>query len=149
MDNWDKRFLDLAEHVAGWSKDPSTQVGCVIVNDKRVVVGLGYNGFPRGVEDTPERLNDRPTKYLMVQHAEVNAILNGSGATQGATAYVTHAPCANCTGVLIQAGIARIVTNETPIGLAERFAASFEASKEMLADANVDLCVKSKETPCA
>ena len=81
MDNWDKRFLDLAEHVAGWSKDPSTQVGCVIVNDKRVVVGLGYNGFPRGVEDTPERLNDRPTKYLMVQHAEVNAILNGSGAT--------------------------------------------------------------------
>jgi dCMP deaminase len=138
-DKWDIRFLELARLVAGWSKDPSTQVGCVLVNPKRVVVGLGYNGFPRGVCDHPERLENRELKYQMVQHAEPNAILNASADVEGCTAYVTHAPCANCTGVLIQAGVTRIVTQPTPAGLAERFAASFEISGKMLNEANVPL----------
>lgn len=136
---WDRRFLELAAHVASWSKDPSTKVGCVLVNHRRVVVGLGYNGFPRGVADRPYRLYDRGIKYLFVQHAEVNAVLNASGDTHGATAYVTHAPCASCSGVLIQAGISRIVTNPTPDGLQERFNQSFEASRVMLAEAGVEL----------
>ena len=55
MTDWNKRFLDLAGHVAGWSKDPSTKVGAVIVNDDKQVLGLGYNGFPRGVHDCEER----------------------------------------------------------------------------------------------
>ena len=140
--NWDQRFLDLAAHVAAWSKDPSTKVGCVLVNNHRVVVGLGYNGFPRGVDDHIERLNDRETKYLMVQHAEVNAVLNAAGDTHGATAYVTHAPCASCSGVLIQAGIAKIVTNETPAALQQRFGRSFDASRTMLAESGVEIQTK-------
>ena len=71
MDKWDGRFLDAAALVASWSKDPSTRVGCVIVNERRHIVATGYNGFPKGVEDSVERLNDRPTKYLMVQDAGV------------------------------------------------------------------------------
>jgi len=135
--NWNDRFLRLAKEVAGWSKDPSTQVGCVLVDDRRRVIGLGYNGFPRGVEDTPERLFHRPTKYLMVQHAEMNALLQCVGEPRGATAYVTHKPCSNCSGALIQAGIRHVVTCRPDAGLAERFADSFAAADTMLAEAGV------------
>lgn len=134
---WHSRFMNVAQEAASWSKDPSMKVGCVLVDDRRRVVGLGYNGFPRGVEDTVERLNDRPMKYLMVQHAEVNAVLQCVGEPRGSTAYVTHRPCATCTGVLIQAGIAKIVTNRPSPGLVERFAESFAASDAMLTEAGV------------
>lgn len=137
MTHWNSRFMNLSQEVSTWSKDPSTKVGCVLVDDRRRVVGLGYNGFPRGVEDTEERLNDRPTKYLMVQHAEVNAVLQCVGEARGSTAYVTHRPCATCTGVLIQAGISKIVTNRPSAGLIERFADSFAASDAMLSEAGV------------
>ncbi len=68
MADWNKRFLDLAEHVASWSKDPSTKVGAVVVDEKKRVVSLGYNGFPRGVLDIDSRYNDRDTKHLFVAH---------------------------------------------------------------------------------
>lgn len=110
MNHWDERFLKLAQHVADWSKDPSTKIGCVIVNTNRIVVGMGYNGFPRGVHDTPERYNHRPTKYKIVQHAEANAIFNSIGPVIGCTAYTTHRPCCVCTGALIQAGISHVIT---------------------------------------
>lgn len=139
QDKWDIRFLKLAEHVAAWSKDPSTQVGCVIVDPKRTVVSIGYNGFPRGVEDSTERLEDRSVKYLMVQHAEANAVSSSREPLDGYTAYVTHAPCANCTGLLIQAGIQRIVTTQPSAELAERFSDSFDASKKMLDETGVEL----------
>lgn len=139
MRKWDQRFLALAHHVAQWSKDPSTKVGCVLVDDHRRIVGLGYNGFPRGVSDHTERYEIREIKYLMVQHAEANAILNAVGKTAGATAYVTHHPCASCAGLLIQAGIGRVVTFVPEPGIAERFAESFKASRIMLAEAEVIL----------
>ena len=137
-DKWDIRFLEMAHLVSTWSKDPSTRVGCVLVDSQRIVRGLGYNGFPRGVCDHDERLSDRARKYHFVQHAEPNAITNASGNTAGCTAYVTHHPCAQCTGLLIQAGIRRIVTHAPEGGLLERFAESFEASREMIAEAGVE-----------
>ena len=134
---WDKRFAEVAQLVATWSKDPSTKVGCVIVNEKRHIIATGYNGFPKGVDDNTDRLNDRPTKYLMVQHAETNALLNATAETTGATAYVTHFPCANCAGALIQAGIKHIITVEPNEGLAHRFSDSFNAARTMLLEAGV------------
>lgn len=134
---WDQRFLNLAQHIAFWSKDPSTQVGCVVVDPRRVVVGMGYNGFPRGVGDHVERLNDRPLKYQMVQHAEANAVLNASASVRGATAYVTHPCCANCAGLLIQAGVLRVVTKKPEAGLAERFRESFSTARTMFDEAGV------------
>lgn len=131
---WDERFLDLARYVAQWSKDPSTQVGCVLVDDHRRVVG-----FPRGVDDNEDRYNDRSMKYLMVQHAEANAILNAVGKTAGCTAYVTHHPCANCAGLLIQSGVRRIVSLVPAGGIAERFADSFATASLMLGEAGVEL----------
>lgn len=144
---WDNRFLGLADQVAGWSKDPSTQVGCIIVNNRRQVVSTGFNGFPRGVDDAPARYADRPTKYLMVLHAEQNAVLQAGGDVHGGTAYVTHPPCAQCAATLIQAGIARIVTRRPDPGMAERFAESFKAASMMLWEAGVAVDYQEKDRP--
>src|ERR1700677_378614 len=76
--NWEKRFIDLAVFISSWSKDPNTRVGAVIVGPDREIRSTGFNGFPRGIDDTPERLNDRDTKLKLVVHAEMNAILNGA-----------------------------------------------------------------------
>ena len=145
---WDNRFLELAEFYSKWSKDPSTQVGCVIVDNNNIVLGLGYNGFPRGVSDSNERIKDRSIKHLIVQHAEVNAVLNSNSKVNGATAYVTHPPCSSCTGLLIQAGIKRIVTYKASSTLAKRYNASFKASLVMLKESGVEMtnleCKESK-----
>ena len=58
---WDKRFVELSKHVATWSKDPSTQVGAAVVDGQLCVVSLGFNGFPRGVDDSPELYADKPS----------------------------------------------------------------------------------------
>lgn len=109
LGKWDRRFLGLAAHVAKWSKDPSTQVGAVIANDKRVV-SLGFNGFPQGLSDD-HRLHDRETKYSMVLHAEENALLFASSDLTGNTIYVYPLPpCSRCAAKIIQTGITRVVT---------------------------------------
>lgn len=138
LTTWDKRFLDLAHHVAQWSKDPSTQVGCVIVNPQRIVVGMGYNGFPRGVDDNPVRYANRELKYRMVQHAETNALFNSTVSVRGCTAYVTHPPCCNCAGALIQSGVSRVVTVRPNAALAERFKESFGTSRIMFHETSTD-----------
>ena len=108
---WHHRFYDLADLVASWSKDPSTKVGAVIIDtDTRAVLGLGYNGFPRGVKDRPEWYEDRAYKYPVVVHAEVNAITSSFADLTGATLYCNIGiPCPDCAGVIIQAGIKAVV----------------------------------------
>jgi dCMP deaminase len=141
---WDIRILKLAREIASWSKDPSTQVGAVIVDAKHRIIGTGYNGFPRGVHDLPERYADRPTKYKMVVHAEVNAVVNSVGSTQGATIYVWPGfaepnVCNECAKVLIQAGIAHVVgpTPNAAPGVAERWSDSIAIAHNMLIEAGV------------
>lgn len=108
-DKWNKRFLDLAQMISTWSKDPSTQVGAVLVDNKRRVIGVGYNGLSRKITDTVERYADRSVKYEIIVHAEINAILNSIVSPAGATLYSTFPPCPRCAAVIIQAGIAKIV----------------------------------------
>lgn len=110
LDKWDQRFLDLSTHVAGWSKDPSTKVGSVVISPDRRVLSMGYNGFPRGVQDLAERLNDRQAKYALVAHAERNALDNSDTSLRGCTLYVTLQPCSECTKSIIQKGIKRVVS---------------------------------------
>jgi len=111
MNKWDVRFLQMATFVSSWSKDPSTQVGAVIADKDNRMIGLGYNGFPRGVADD-HRLQDREQKYKLVIHAEENAILNSTATTHGCTIFSSHPPCLHCAGMLKQAGIARVVFEE-------------------------------------
>lgn len=108
---WDARFLSLAAHIADWSKDPSTRCGAVIVDPDRQIVSVGYNGFARGVEDTPERLAVREVKYRLVVHAERNALLFAGRKLTGCTLY-THpfGTCASCAAMVIQSGISRVVS---------------------------------------
>jgi len=112
-EKWDLRFLRLAKEISTWSKDPSSKIGVVIVNDDRRVLATGYNGFPRGVEDTSERLIDREQKYPLIIHAELNALLNAlySGVSvKDATLYVYGLPvCSDCAKSVIQSGIKRVV----------------------------------------
>ena len=114
LDKWDHRFLALAEHISNWSKDPSPQVGAGITHTRsKRVVSLGFNGFPAGVEDTRERLDDRGTKYEMVVHAEQNALMFAGDRAEGCTLYVHPLPpCARCAVMIIQAGIKRVVCDQ-------------------------------------
>jgi dCMP deaminase len=111
-DIWNKRFMDLAAHVAGWSKDPSKQVGAVIVNSNKHVLSMGYNGFPRGVDDNPGCYSNKPLKRLWISHAERNALDNAPTSVEGATLYSTLFPCNECAKGIIQRGIARVVTHD-------------------------------------
>lgn len=113
MSKWSQRFLDLAEHIAEWSHDPRTKVGAVIVDDQKRVVSMGYNGFPRGVNDSDERYNDRSTKHLFVCHAERNALDNAPHSVQGCTMYVPLIPCNECAKSIIQNGISKVVSYKT------------------------------------
>ena len=105
--------MAMAKHVASWSKDPSTRIGAVAVNDKGQVLSTGYNGFPRGIKDTEMRLNDRPTKYKYIVHAEMNAIFNATYngvSLDGSTMYVAGLPCcSNCALGIIQVGVKHVV----------------------------------------
>jgi len=107
--------MGLARYISGESKDPSTQVGCAVLDPKGRVMGLGYNGFPRGIQDD-ERLGDRAKKYPMIVHAEANAILNARGGVEGGTLFCTAVPCSTCAGLIIQAGIVEVVSNFMIIG---------------------------------
>lgn len=108
---WDARFIDLAEHVAGWSKDPGTKCGCVIVRADRTVAAVGYNGFPRNMSDDPALYADRPEKLSRTVHAELNALLSLREPVVDFTAYIWPLmPCERCAVHLIQAGIIRVVS---------------------------------------
>lgn len=133
--SWQFYFMQMAKQVASRSKDPTTQVGCVIVSEDKVVTATGYNGLPAGVRDLPERM-ERPAKYLWTAHAEENAVALAarSGARlKGATAYVTHAPCSRCARSLIQAGVSMVyVGGGTTSMPAEEFDVAAQMFREAL-----------------
>jgi len=139
---WDRRFLLLATHVSSWSKDPSTQVGCVIVDENRRVVAMGYNGFPRAVNDTPERYADRDQKYPRIVHAEMNAILNTGTpmALEDCVLYCSLPPCCECAKAIIQVGIYRVVLpRSTDAETAKRWEQSMEVTMDMFLEAGVEV----------
>ena len=136
---WDQRFLELAKHISGWSKDPSTKVGCVVVGEDREIRSTGFNGFPRGIKDDDERLLNREQKYPLICHAEENAIMHAARiglSLKGCTAFVTWPPCTRCARSLIQAGVVEVVypaESEVP----ERWLEDFETSTQMMNEAGV------------
>ena len=142
LSKWDVRYLALADSIAGWSKDPSTKVGCVIVGEAGQVLATGYNGFPRGVSDSPALLDRhrRPDKYKWTEHSERNALYNAARtgvAVCNATAYVTWFPCVDCMRGLIQSGIACIVTTYYPDFKDERWGDDFKLGFIMMTEARM------------
>ena len=136
-DGWSLRFLKLAKHISAWSKDPSTKVGSLIVDNNHRIVSMGYNGFPTGIPDNEKEYNNRDIKLKKVVHAEANAIIFAKQDLSHCTLYVwPFMPCSNCAGLVIQSGIKKIVsvTNEEP-----RWQESFQFTKDMCERANVTL----------
>jgi len=138
--SWDSRWMELAKHIASWSKDKSTKVGAVIVNDANRVVSLGWNGFPRGVNDDVMERHDRPAKYLYTEHAERNAIYNAAAigtVLSQCSIYLPWFPCADCARAIIQSGISTVICVKPETN--EKWDDSFKASLEMLTEAKVEI----------
>lgn len=124
--SWNEYFLDLADLVATRSKDLQTQVGCVIVDRNMRIVSTGYNGFPRGVEETPAKW-EKPKKYRYVVHSEANAILDAKQDLRGCILYCTLQPCCECIKLIAGAGIDRVYFRNEYHGHA---AESYQLAKE-------------------
>ena len=116
---WGQRYRDLAKEISTWSKDPSTKVGAVVIGEHGQLLSQGYNGFPRGIKDSDERLNNRERKYELVVHAEMNAIYNASlsgVSLKDSTLYVYGLPiCNECAKGIIQVGIKKVVATRPQI----------------------------------
>ena len=143
MNSWDKKYIRLAREISTWSKDPSTCIGAVAVGEKGQLLAQGYNGFPRGIEDSEHRLNNREEKYKYVVHAEMNCIYNASynGAKlDGATMYVYGLPvCHECAKAIIQVGIKRVVIPFDHIqDLPDRWRDSTKLTMRMFDEAGVE-----------
>jgi dCMP deaminase len=136
---WDLRFLEAARQIGTWSKDPSTRVGAIVVLDRKILA-TGYNGFPRGIADTPERLANREVKYKYVVHGEMNAIYNALKhgiSLKGATLYAVGLPiCSECAKGIIQVGISRVVVPQQTV--AEQWIKSCDFTKELFAEAGIE-----------
>ncbi|VDN03979.1 unnamed protein product [Thelazia callipaeda] len=118
--SWEEYFMAVAHIAALRSKDPVTQVGAVIVNQDKRIVGVGYNGMPNGCSDNllpwKKGSDFLENKSAYVCHAEMNAILNKIFySTKGSTIYTVLFPCNECAKLIIQAGISEVVyQNERP-----------------------------------
>lgn len=135
------KFLPVAEAYAALSKDKSTKVGALILGTGGETRAQGWNGAPRGCRaDVDERSGDRESKLLWTIHAEANAIANAARAgvsTVGCILVVTHYPCMNCAKLVVQAGIAQIITRKPPPEFAQRWARDIQASHELFMEAGI------------
>lgn len=144
--SWNKYFIDLLEPIASKSKDPRTKVGAILVNHDHELISAGFNGFPRGVKDLPERYNDRPTKYKFVAHADTNALniaaKNGKS-TNNSIMYLPWYPCTNCTKSIIQCGVKKVVIDGRNYEEKEAhwtaWKEDIDISKTMLSEASVEI----------
>lgn len=143
---WCRYFFDLARRTAEMSKDPSTKVGCVIVEPTtNQILSTGFNGFARGVYDLEERYNDRDLKYEMVVHAEMNAIAHAAMigvSLNGSSVFVTFPICARCAALMIQVGVKEVYCLSIPDGkeTSEKWKMSNEIADIMFSEAKISLC---------
>lgn len=136
MTDWAQRFIQMAQMISSWSKDPRTKVGAVAVGPENEIVATGFNGLPRGVVDASERML-APQKYDWTIHAEANLVAHAARPVlSGKTVYITHPPCAQCAGLLIQAGVRRIVYGDGTTNMPPE---KFDIARIKCCEAGVDL----------
>lgn len=139
-----KKYFELASFFANtFSKDTSTKVGAIFVAPNTLqILSTGYNGMPRGFDETLKARWERPAKYLYVEHAERNAIYNAcrnGTSLDGSIVFVTMFPCSDCMRGLIQSGVKTIVTKKPDVDC-ERWGTHFKASLEMAEECGIELC---------
>jgi len=148
--NWDEYFFKICDAVASKSKDPSTKVGSVIVGLSNEIRSTGYNGFPRGVNDSVERLNDRPTKYQFIVHAELNAILGAARngvSLVGCSLYTHWYPCHECAKAIVQSGISQVIVDGEFMKRRgnQNWEDSFKISEKIFQEAGIDVIISEEE----
>ncbi len=139
MADWDSRFMDLARHVGSWSKDRSRQVGCIVVGPDNIVRAIGFNGFPRGLDDDVDERHERPTKYLWTEHAERNAIYTAARigvSLAGCRMYLPWFPCVDCARAIVQTGITELI-GRTPDSADEQWGEQFDIATKILSEAGI------------
>lgn len=142
-------FLGMLGQIASASKDASTKVGCLIVGPDNEIRSTGYNSFPRGINDNDPSRQERPKKYMFIEHAERNAIYNAARVgtpMKGCRIYMDFLPCADCARAIIQAGITEILVSAVDFDdkmayWNQRWKESIEASMEMLNEADIRIRV--------
>ena len=152
--SWEQTYFDMIEALRGKSKDPSSQFASLIVGTNHEIRSTGFNGFPRGVKDSPERYANREIKYKLVVHAEQNAILNAARVgipLDGCILYVDSYPCSNCAKSIIQAGIVEVVLNGDSVihndeGFKSRWKDEIDTALGMFEEAGVKIRIFKKET---
>jgi len=143
---WDLRYLEMAKLVSTWSKDPSTKTGAVIVRPNGTVAGVGFNGFPKGMNDDPAIYANREEKYSRVVHCEVNALLFSGGPIEGSTLYTwPFLSCDRCMVQMLQGGIKRFVAPVSSLDGLTRWGAAFERVKSYAKEAGVEVVEISRE----
>lgn len=135
---WDRRLHELANHIASWSKDPSTRVGAIVSGHDKVEIALGYNGFPPRIKDDG-RLHKREKKYKLIVHAEENALANARFDVRGATVYATHFPCVNCAKTIIARGISYIAAPKPSSEYLSRWGKDVRDATKMFNEAGVKI----------
>lgn len=149
--DWNKRYLDLAEHYASWSKDRNTGVGAVIVSEDNTDLAKGYNGFPRGADDDVDERHERPAKYDWTEHAERNAIFKAARegiSTKNCTIYVNRFPCVECTRAIIQSGIKRVVVPTKPDLTHHKWGQSWKTAIDMFNECGVEVAYYDEPFLC-
>ena len=134
--SWDEYFINIAKEVATKSKDPSTQVGCVITTKDHRPVSFGYNGFVSGCSEE-QMTFERPMKYHVTIHAEMNALIFSHRSVEGCKAYITHGPCENCLKHLMQAGVTEIYYDDPGVVKDRGSDEAKEAIKRLLSSKGV------------
>ena len=137
LDEWDARFMRLAQEASEWSKDPDAKVGALVVSPDRRAVSFGYNGLPWGYPDDPDILCNKARKNSLTVHAEQNALANASFDCSGFTMYVTKAPCLTCALMLRQHRISRVVA--PPIDPVSRWAQDQQQAVSVLGQLKIDV----------
>ncbi len=142
--SWNAYYLNLCRHVAARSKDPHTQIGCVVVGPAHEIRTTGYNSFPRGIQDDLPERRTRPTKYLWIEHAERNAIYNAARAgtsTEGCSIYVDIMPCMDCARAIVQAGIRVVVIAKERMSAysSDQYDEQFKMVETLFAEAGVEI----------
>jgi dCMP deaminase len=139
MKKWDRRFLEMAELVAGWSKDPSTQTGAVLVAPDKHVISVGFNGFPAGMPDDPPIYANREEKYSRIIHCEMNALLHAKESVKGATLYTfPFLSCDRCAVHMLQAGITRFVAPKLDTEAGKRWEPTFVKTRKYCLECGVE-----------
>lgn len=143
-EKWCRRFLELAENVSQWSKDPSTKCGAVLVRPDKSIASTGFNGLPPNIQDEDKYLIDRELKYKVIRHAEENCIsFCRDQSLEGYAMFVyPFQPCSNCMSEIASNGIARVVTY---VDRNPRWKESFEIGRMIASDCGIELTFMERD----